>query len=39
MSLAFACGLRARMRQEGDTVVVTVGVESLRPSVPSARLS
>ena len=31
MSLAFACGLRARIRLDGDTVVVTVGVESLKP--------
>jgi len=40
MSLAFASGLRARIRLEGDTVVVTVGVESLKPlelaSAPSA---
>ena len=33
MSLAFASGLRARIRREGDTVVVTVGVESLKPLV------
>jgi hypothetical protein len=31
MSLAFASGLRARIRLDGDTVVVTVGVEGLRP--------
>lgn len=31
MSLAFASGLRARIRLDGDTVVVTVGVESLEP--------
>ncbi|CAN5465495.1 GNAT family N-acetyltransferase [soil metagenome] len=31
MSLAFASGLRARIRLDGDTVVVTVGVESLKP--------
>lgn len=40
MSLAFASGLRARIRLEGDTVVVTVGVESLKPlelaAAPSA---
>jgi len=31
MSLAFASGLRARIRLDGDTVVVTVGVDGLRP--------
>jgi GNAT superfamily N-acetyltransferase len=31
MSLAFASGLRARVRREGDTVVVTVGVDGLKP--------
>jgi GNAT superfamily N-acetyltransferase len=31
MSLAFASGLRARIRLDADTVVVTVGVESLKP--------
>jgi GNAT superfamily N-acetyltransferase len=31
MSLAFASGLRARIRRDGDTVVVTVGVEGLKP--------
>jgi GNAT superfamily N-acetyltransferase len=31
MALAFASGLRARIRLEGDTVVVTVGVDSLKP--------
>ena len=31
MSLAFASGLRARIRLEGDTVVVTVGVAGLEP--------
>ncbi len=31
MSLAFASGLRARIRLDGDTVVVTVGVEGLKP--------
>jgi GNAT superfamily N-acetyltransferase len=30
MSLAFACGLRARIRLEGDVVVVTVGVDGLK---------
>jgi N-acetylglutamate synthase-like GNAT family acetyltransferase len=33
MSLAFASGLRARIRSEGDTVAVTIGVESLKPLV------
>ena len=39
MSLAFASGLRARIRLDGDTVVVTVGVESLKPlaMVPASR--
>ncbi len=39
MSLAFASGLRARIRLDGDTVVVTVGVESLKPLtlVPETR--
>lgn len=39
MSLAFASGLRARIRLEGDAVVVTVGVEGLKPltMVPTAR--
>ena len=39
MSLAFASGLRARIRLDGDTVVVTVGVESLKPLtlVPESR--
>jgi GNAT superfamily N-acetyltransferase len=38
MSLAFASGLRARIRLDGDTVVVTVGVDGLRPLavVPAA---
>jgi GNAT superfamily N-acetyltransferase len=38
MSLAFASGLRARIRLDGDTVVVTVGVEDLKPltMVPAA---
>ena len=31
MSLAFASGLRARIRLDGDTVVVTVGVDGLKP--------
>lgn len=31
MSLAFASGLRARIRLERDMVVVTVGVEGLKP--------
>jgi GNAT superfamily N-acetyltransferase len=31
MSLAFASGLRARIRLDGDTVVVTVGVTGLKP--------
>ncbi len=31
MSLAFASGLRARIRLDGDAVVVTVGVEGLKP--------
>lgn len=31
MSLAFASGLRARMRLDGDTVVITVGVDGLKP--------
>ena len=31
MSLAFASGLRARIRLDGDAVVVTVGVDGLRP--------
>jgi GNAT superfamily N-acetyltransferase len=41
MSLAFASGLRARIRLDGDTVVVTVGVDGLKPlttgSVATAR--
>ena len=38
MSLAFASGLRARIKLDGDTVVVTVGVEGLKPltMVPAA---
>jgi GNAT superfamily N-acetyltransferase len=38
MSLAFASGLRARIRLDGDTVVVTVGVDGLKPltMVPAA---
>ena len=38
MSLAFASGLRARIRLDGDTVVVTVGVDGLKPLalVPAA---
>ncbi len=35
MSLAFASGLRARIKLEGDTVVVTVGVEGLKPLIPA----
>ena len=31
MSLAFASGLRARIKLDGDTVVVTVGVDGLKP--------
>ena len=31
VSLAFACGLRARIRLDGDKVVVTVGVDGLKP--------
>ncbi len=31
MSLAFACGLRARVRLDVDTVVVTVAVDGLKP--------
>ncbi len=31
MSLAFGSGLRARISLEGDTVVVTVGVDGLKP--------
>ena len=31
MSLAFASGLRARIRLDGDTVVVTAGVQGLKP--------
>jgi GNAT superfamily N-acetyltransferase len=40
MSLAFASGLRARIRLDGDTVVVTVGVDGLKPlnAVPAARV-
>jgi GNAT superfamily N-acetyltransferase len=34
MSLAFASGLRARIKLEGDSVVVTVGVEGLKPLAP-----
>jgi GNAT superfamily N-acetyltransferase len=34
MSLAFACGMRARVRLEMDTVVVTVAVDGLKPLVP-----
>jgi GNAT superfamily N-acetyltransferase len=39
MSLAFASGLRARIRLDGDTVVVTVGIETLKPltMVPARR--
>jgi GNAT superfamily N-acetyltransferase len=37
MSLAFASGLRARIRLNGDAVVVTVGVESLKPLPGPAR--
>jgi len=38
MSLASASGLRARIKLDGDTVVVTVGVEGLKPltMVPAA---
>jgi GNAT superfamily N-acetyltransferase len=38
MSLAFASGMRARIRLDGDTVVVTIGVENLKPltMVPAA---
>ncbi|NUS49966.1 MAG: hypothetical protein HOQ22_02865, partial [Nocardioidaceae bacterium] len=38
MSLAFASGLRARIRLDGDHVVVTVGVHGLQPLtlVPAA---
>ena len=38
MSLAFASGLRARIKLDGDTVVVTVGVDGLKPltMVPAA---
>ena len=38
MSLAFASGLRARIKLDGDTVVVTVGVDGLKPltMVPTA---
>ncbi|MEO5709224.1 MAG: hypothetical protein ABIQ59_05340 [Nocardioidaceae bacterium] len=41
MSLAFASGLRARIRFDGDTMVVTVGVEGLKPltMVPSQGVS
>ena len=31
MSLAFACGLRARVRLDPDAVVVTVAVDGLKP--------
>ncbi|MEP7091472.1 MAG: GNAT family N-acetyltransferase [Nocardioidaceae bacterium] len=31
MSLAFASGLRARIKLDGDTVVITVGVDGLKP--------
>ena len=31
MSLAFASGLRARIKLDGDTVVVTVGMDGLKP--------
>lgn len=34
MSLAFACGLRARVRLDADTVVVTVAVDGLKPLTP-----
>jgi GNAT superfamily N-acetyltransferase len=34
MSLAFACGLRARVRLDVDTVVVTVAVDGLKPLSP-----
>jgi GNAT superfamily N-acetyltransferase len=34
MSLAFACGLRARVRLDVDTVVVTVSVDGLKPLSP-----
>ena len=37
MSLAFGSGLRARIRLNGDAVVVTVGVESLKPLPGPAR--
>ncbi len=39
MSLAFASGLRARIRLDGDSVVVTVGVDGLKPlaMVPASR--
>ena len=33
MSLAFASGLRARIRLDGDAVVVTVGVDGLKPLI------
>ena len=41
MSLAFASGLRARVRLDGDTVVVTVGVDGLKPltMVPASTVS
>jgi GNAT superfamily N-acetyltransferase len=40
MSLAFASGLRARIRIDGEAVVVTFGVEGLRPltTVPGRSL-
>jgi GNAT superfamily N-acetyltransferase len=34
MSLAFACGLRARVRLDLDAVVVTVAVDGLKPLTP-----
>jgi GNAT superfamily N-acetyltransferase len=34
MSLAFASGMRARIKLDGDTVVVTVGVDGLKPLTP-----
>src|SRR4051794_22358962 len=37
MSLAFACGLRARIRLDGDTVVVTVGVDGLEAPTSAQR--
>ena len=43
MSLAFASGLRARIKLDGDTVVVAVGVDGLKPltlvPAPTRRLA